>query len=566
MRHRFALCVIGFLIATVSIAESRRISSYESINRVIIVGGDYNYPPYEFLNEEGVPSGYNVELTQEVAAVMGMKVDIRLGNWSEMRDLIQQGKIDVLQGAAYSNERAKYYDFSPHYAIINQSVFVRDDENASFNSIEDLRDKEVIVQENGIMHDLILEQNINASLITVDTHADALRLLSSGKHDYAVVANLPGLYLGKELTLSNIKPVGQSFAPQRYGYGVIKGNEALLARFSEGLAILKNTGRQQEIYEKWFGALENTRLPWKQFGQIAGGLSLLLLIVLGGSVAWNRMLKKEVNRRSKELEMQQQQMLQADKMASLGVLVSGVAHEINNPCSLVLMNMSMLKDVLRDSERVYDAFQHEHGDFDLGGLPYHRMREKIPYMLEDISTGAKRIRRIVDDLRDFARQGSLALTENVDLNAVANVSIRLVDTTIKQSTHAFSKSLSAPLPRFLGNSQKIEQVIVNLIVNACQSLTSQEDEITLSTYYNAENKMVCLEVRDQGKGIEEGNLSKLNDPFFTTKRDQGGMGLGLSVSSGIVQEHGGTLEYESVLGAGTRVVLSLPVNLGNTTE
>lgn len=551
--------LLGISLASVSLL-ARETSSTSSLNQKLIVGGDFNFPPYEFLDKEGTPTGYNTELTNEIAEVMGINVDIRLGNWSEMRSLMKEGEIDVLQGISQSEQRATIYDFSPHHAIITQSVFTRNDHPKTVARIEDLRGKEVIVQERGIMHDLMLAQNIGAILITVDTHADALRLLASGKHDYAVIANLPGLYLGREFALSNIRSIGQSFAAQRYGYGVMKGREDILAKFSEGLAILKNTGRQQEIYDKWFGGLEKPAFPWKQVGQTGAILSVFLLLILGGIVIWNRMLKQEVDRRTKELKMQQQQLLQADKMASLGVLVSGVAHEINNPCSLVLMNLSMLKDVLRDSEEVYEDFYQKYGDFDLGGLPYKRMREQIPSMLEDLSTGANRIHRIVDDLRDFARQGSLELGEQVDLNAVAEVSIRLVDNTIKKSTHSFSKVLREPLPTFTGNSQKIEQVIINLIVNACQSLTSTENEIVLSTYYEKHSQSVCLVIQDQGKGIEEEDLPKLNDPFFTTKRDQGGMGLGLSVSSGIVREHGGTLEYESILGVGTRVVLSLPVN------
>ncbi|REG85048.1 transporter substrate-binding domain-containing protein [Marinomonas pollencensis] len=556
---RYCLCVCSLFFLSAFDASAR--GQTDSTNNLVIIGGDFNYPPYEFIDKEGNPAGYGTELTKEIAAVMGINIEIRLGKWSDMREAIENGEIDVLQGIAYSAERAKLYDFSPHYAIVNQSVFARDDQPTSINSIEDLQGKEVIVQKHGIMHDLILEQDIKINLFTVDTHADALRLLASGQHDYAVVANLPGLYVGQEFALSNIKPVGQTFAAQRYGFGVKKGNEDLLAKFSEGLAILKNTGRQQEIYDKWFAALERSQYPWKKVGQTTAIVSLLLLISLGGIGVWNRMLKKEVNRRAEELKQQQKQLLQADKMASLGVLVSGVAHEINNPCSLVSMNISILKGVLRDSEGVYEAHYQQHGDFNLGGIPYSRMREKIPYMLEDIATGAQRIRRIVDDLRDFARQGPLDLSEQVDLNLVAEVSIRLVDNTIKQSTFAFSTELNKALPTFLGNKQKIEQVVINLIVNACQALNNPQQGIKVFSYVNEVRGMVCLEVQDQGRGIEAGDLSKLNDPFFTTKRDQGGMGLGLSVSSGIVQEHGGTLEYESVLGLGTRAILSLPIHV-----
>ncbi len=101
------------------------------------------------------------------------------------------------------------------------------------------------------------------------------------------------------------------------------------------------------------------------------------------------------------------------------------------------MNLSMLKAVLRDSEEAYEAFFQQHGDFVLGHLPYSRMSKEIPRMLEDISTGAQRIRRIVDDLRDFARQGPVDLNDSVDLNAVVAAAIRLVDSTIRQSTDHF---------------------------------------------------------------------------------------------------------------------------------
>lgn len=371
---------------------------------VVRVGGDHYYPPYEFLNEDGEPDGYNTDLTRAIAEVMGLKVEIQLGSWSEMRLRLEAGEIDIMQGMVDSEERSDRYSFSPPHAIVHQSVFARKG-SPRITSLDQLEGHEVIVQRRGILHDQMLKWDINADLVLVDTHADALRLLASGQHDYAMVANLPGLYLGRELELSNIEPVGVNFAPQRYGYVVMKGNEDLLAQFSEGLAILKNTGRQQQIYEKWFGTLENPGLPWKKIGQIGGGLSIVLLLVLGGIVIWNRMLTREVSRRTRELQLQQQKLIQTDRMASLGVLVSGVAHEINNPCSLLLLDLPVLQEVYRDSEEILDARLHEQGDFELGGLPYSRMRSEIPLMLQDMLAGAQRIRRIVDDLRDFARSG-----------------------------------------------------------------------------------------------------------------------------------------------------------------
>ncbi|TFH86071.1 transporter substrate-binding domain-containing protein [Billgrantia azerbaijanica] len=525
---------------------------------VIVVGGDHNYPPYEFLNEEGQPDGYNTDLTRAIAEVMGIEVEIRLGNWAEIRRLLEAGEIDVVQGMAYTPDRASRYDFSPPHAIVHQSVFARQGQ-AEITDLQELRDKAVIVQESGVMHDLMLQNDVGARLILAETHADALRMLASGKHDYALVANLPGLYLGRELELSNIEPVGRTFGARRYGYSVTEGREELLAQFSEGLAILKNTGRQQAIYDKWLGPLENRGVPWKKIGQVAAVISAVLLVVLGGIVVWNRMLSREVARRARELQLQQQKLIQADKMTSLGVLVSGVAHEINNPCSLVMMNLSMLKEVLRDSEEAYEAFFRQHGDFVLGRLPYSRMKNEIPRMLEDISSGAQRIRRIVDDLRDFARQGTIALDEPMDLNAVVAAAIRLVDGTIRKSTDRFQVRYDASVPPFRGNAQKIEQVVINLIVNACQALESRDQAIDVTTQYDAGRKRLRLEVRDEGRGIEPDHLRQLGDPFFTTNRERGGMGLGLSVSMSIVQEHGGTLDHDSEPGNGTRAVLSLPI-------
>ncbi len=524
---------------------------------VILIGGDYNYPPYEFIDDNGEPSGYNIDLTKAIAEVMGMKVAFQMGPWSEVRKALEQGKIDALQGMISSDERKKQFDFTPAHAIIHQSVFARKG-MPRISYLHQLTGKEVVVQENGIMHDYLLDNDVGAKLITVQTHADALRSLAAGKHDYALVANLPGLYLGKELGLSNIVPVGQTFQAQRYGYAVLKGREALLAQFSEGLAILKNTGRQQQIYNKWLSPLQDKGFHWQNIGKAAAIISALLLVVLGGTVIWNRMLRREVNRRSAELHIQQQQLIQADKMTSLGVLVSGVAHEINNPAGLLLLNIPTLQDAWQDAEEILEQYYQEQGDFLLAGLPYSRMRNELPQLLEDMQDGTQRIKRIVEDLKDFARQQHDDEIVAFDLNEVAEIAIRLVDNSIRKHTDHFTVEYFKPLPQVRGNAQRIEQVVINLILNACQALENRDKGVSVRTFYDPSDQKIGLEVIDQGCGIEQENLNRLIDPFFTTKREQGGTGLGLSVSSGIIQAHGGLLQFASTPGEGTRVTLLLP--------
>ncbi len=531
----------------------------ERSKQQIIVGGDHYHPPYEFIDENGEPAGYNVELTRAIAEVMGINVKIELGEWSEMRKKFVDGEIDVLQGMSYSDERAKVFDFSPPHAIVHQSIFARRGDPAV--DVSGLKGKEVIVQSGDIMEDYLIEHQVGARLMPVDTHADALRLLASGKGDYALVANLPALYLTRQLGLTNIVPVARPFSLS-YGYAVRNGQSDLLAQFSEGVAILKNTGRYQEIYDEWLGPLkEDGGIPWKLIGQVGAAVSGTLLLVLGSIVIWNRTLQREVDARSKSLREHQQQLIQADKMASLGVLVSGVAHEINNPSSLLLLNLPVLQEAYADCLDILDAHYREHGDFMLGGLEYSRMREEIPLMLDEMLEGSQRIKRIVGDLKDFSRHGSTDLTEIPDFNAVVVTAIRLVDNSIRKATWHFEVDYGADLPPVRGNAQRIEQVVINLIVNACQALENPQQGIFLRTYTDTDKMgqpQVLLEVRDQGCGMDPDVIGRLTDPFFTTKRESGGTGLGLSVSAGIVNEHQGRLTFDSKVGEGTTVRLALP--------
>jgi polar amino acid transport system substrate-binding protein len=259
-----------------------------------------------------------------------------------------------------------------------------------------------------------------------------------------------------------------------------------------------------------------------------------------------------------ELRLNQQQLVQADKLAALGVLVSGVAHEINNPTGLILLEVPTLKRFYADASKVLEQYSRENGDFTCGGLPYSRMREELPRSLEKLHDSGKRIKRIVDDLKDFARQGGSACNETVDLNSVVQAAVRLVEPSIRNATTRFSASYGEHLPPFRGNTQRIEQVLVNLILNACQALPDRERAVELATWSDPERATVVFRLRDEGCGISPEHLARLTDPFFTTKRESGGTGLGLSVSATIVKEHGGALTFESEPGSGTTVTLTLP--------
>lgn len=549
----FFLCILAQSSWAAEYQENR------SQKRLIHIAADYNYPPYEFSDKAGRPAGYHVDLSYAIAEVMGFDIDITMTDWESAYSGLQAGRYDILQGIAYSEDRSKHIIYSSPHSIVNQSLFARKD-GPKINDINEVNNHSIIVQRASIMHEYLQQFVPRAIIVPVSTHSDALRLLASGKHDFALTANLPSLYLSRELGLSNIQPIAAPVAAQRLGYGALIHNEDIVALFSEGLAILNNTGRQQEIYNKWLGSIDGSKGQWKSLGLYATYTTLVLLLVLGVIMVWNTLLRKEVEKRSKQLKAHQEQLIQADKMASLGVLVSGVAHEINNPTGLLMLNMPILQSAWRDALPILEQEAANNPNFQLAGLPYQRIIGEIPFLLDEMQHSTDRIRNIVNDLKDFAREQPDETPLEVDINNAVVMAVRLVDKSIKNVTDHFKLTLDPNHPKIHGNPQRIEQVIINLILNACDALGSKDKALSVSTVLSLDKKSVVIAVEDQGCGIQADNLARLTDPFYTTKREIGGTGLGLSVSATIIKAHKGRLCFDSTPGQGTTATIYFPLH------
>jgi PAS domain S-box-containing protein len=266
-----------------------------------------------------------------------------------------------------------------------------------------------------------------------------------------------------------------------------------------------------------------------------------------------------------QAKIHQQQLMQAGKMVALGTLVSSVAHEINNPNNFIMLNTPLLSEAWKGAIPILDEYYERNGDFAIGGMKYTEMRENIAVLFSGILDGSKRIKQIVEDLKDFVRRDASDMTQSVDLNAVLKSAISLLSNTIMKSTNHFSVAYGKDLPVLKGNSQRFEQVMINLIQNACQALPDNRRSIFVSTSYNEKEPGIVVKVEDEGTGIPSEMLSRITDPFYTTKSDSGGLGLGLSISTRIVREHGGTLTFTSEPGKGTRAEIVLPISRVNST-
>ncbi len=252
----------------------------------------------------------------------------------------------------------------------------------------------------------------------------------------------------------------------------------------------------------------------------------------------------------------EQQIQQADKLASLGQLVSGIGHEINNPNQFIRGNIKIIRQALEDILPIVDDYAAAHPDLKVAKLRYDFFRSNILTLVDDMAHGSERIRGIVEGLRNFARKDEGLLVDRVDVNTLIQAASRLVANEIHK--HAdIVMDLDPGIPTFEGNAQKIEQVIVNLLVNAAQAMPDDRRG-TVSVRTGVSDGGVVIEVKDDGRGMNEKTLRQIFDPFFTTKRAKGGTGLGLPIAFRIVEEHGGTISVSSTPGVGTVFTVSIP--------
>jgi PAS domain S-box-containing protein len=262
----------------------------------------------------------------------------------------------------------------------------------------------------------------------------------------------------------------------------------------------------------------------------------------------------------KQAMIQEQKLMQASKMVALGTLVSGVSHEVNNPNNFIMLNAPILKEAWDHAMPILKEYYEQNGDFLLGGMRYTEIRGKVPALFSGILDGSKRIKRIVEDLKNYVREESGDMRQSLDVKAVLSSAISLLANMINKSTNRFVIEYGNDLPAIMGNFQRLEQVMINLIQNACQAIDDKERGVFVSSSFDPAKGEVVILVRDEGSGIPEEALAHITDPFFTTRQDQGGVGLGLSISLKIVEELGGTLCFHSEAARGTTAEIRLPID------
>ncbi|EJM02965.1 putative protein with fused histidine kinase and response regulator receiver domain [Pseudomonas sp. GM102] len=273
-------------------------------------------------------------------------------------------------------------------------------------------------------------------------------------------------------------------------------------------------------------------------------------------------LQREIDER-KQLESQ---LVQSEKLASLGQLAAGVAHEINNPIGFISSNLGALDGYFKQLQEMLDAYREAENAIGssevidrLGQLrervELDFLREDIPLLIKESKDGIGRVGRIVKDLKDFSRVDSNQEWQWANLQQGIESTLNIVANELKYKADVVKEFQKLPDIECLPS--QINQVIMNLIVNASQAMGPERGTITLRT--GLEGETVSIEVADTGIGIEPDNLQKIFDPFYTTKPVGQGTGLGLSLSYGIVKKHQGDISVRSEVGVGSTFRVELPV-------
>jgi signal transduction histidine kinase len=419
-----------------------------------------------------------------------------------------------------------------------------------------------------------------------DAESGSIALIAEGTDDQLELAagtDLPPGLVGGAL------PRGSGV----FGHVVATGQPVLVNgdAAETGLPLRRNETRQRATHSamcwplfiagRTIGAVAVNRAadrPRYSVADLDGGQALISLLAL--AMANHRMhverenrihelstLNATMQRMNTMLEDAQNQVIQSDKLASIGQIAAGVAHEINNPVGYVLSNVGTLESYVGTLFDLVDAYidvedrtpaplpkafarvRELRGEIDVGFL-----REDIRSLLAESRDGLLRVKRIVQDLKDFSRGGAAESWERVDLHAALDSTLNIVRNELKHKVRIDRRYGVVPEVECLPS--RLNQVFLNLLVNAGHAIDGQ-GTITLTTDSN--DHEAWLVVEDTGCGIPAEHLKRIFEPFFTTKPVGQGTGLGLSVSYSIVRKHGGRIEVESTVGKGTRFTVFLPL-------
>jgi len=256
--------------------------------------------------------------------------------------------------------------------------------------------------------------------------------------------------------------------------------------------------------------------------------------------------------------LMERELIQSEKLGSLGLLISGIVHEINNPNNFISFNMPILRDYIQDILPVLDEHAARTPHYEVQGMPYADFRADVMKLVENIEHGSTRINATVAKLKEFSRKKDEKGARPILPTAVVERAVAICHTQIRKTVKTFDVQVQPDMPEMVTDPDAIEQTLINLLINAAQAADKPDSRIRLAVGRGANGEGLVLEVQDNGCGMDGKTASRIFDPFFTTKEEGLGTGLGLYISKNLVESAGGAITVESEIGRGTRFRVVLP--------
>jgi ABC-type amino acid transport substrate-binding protein/nitrogen-specific signal transduction histidine kinase len=517
----------------------------------IIVGGDSNYPPFEYLDENGEPAGYNVELTKAIARQTGLNVAFRLGTWVEIREALARGEIDVVQGMFYSPEREKSFGFSPAHAVVNHAVVVRND-TIMPESLSSLAGKSIMVMQGDIMHDAAIEQGYEDQLILVASQEEALQRLSAGEYDCALVAKIPAYYWIAQKGWNNLQVSDYSVRSPEYCFAVPDKNDWLLPLLSEGLANIKAAGQYRQIYAAWLGVYEKNQLTQWEIVQRFFWIIIPILVLLVAMILWLWTLRITVRKRTAELrqEIVERQQREAEiatknleldkKNAELERFTYSISHDLKSPLVTVKTFLGFLKKDL------------EAGD-----------QEKIGRDLHYMHSATNKMGQLLADLLTMIKVGQTGLTkEQITFRHVVEDALSTLAGAITE--HNVQVQVDDVPLLLYGERTQLVAIWQNLIDNAIK-YRSLHIPPSIAIGLEQTHEGPVFHLRDNGRGIDPCYQEKIFGLFDQLNPAIEGSGLGLALVKRIVELNNGRIWVESSGSeTGSCFKFTLPAVITNT--
>ncbi|MBU3128986.1 transporter substrate-binding domain-containing protein [Clostridium tagluense] len=281
--------------------KSANLLPRENKHIVLKVAGDINFPPYEYADENGIYTGFNVDIMRAIALSTGIDIKFYPMSWKEACEKLKNGEVDVIEGMKIETDRDKYYEFSKEYLENSQSIFVVEGNN-DINQFRDLENKKVVIQQGDVSANNLNTLN-NVNIVYTNDQEQAINKLLTGEADAYIGNTLTGVFFINKLDIKNkIKIVGKVLNPTKYSVAVKYGNVETLRIINSGLKEIKKNGTYDKIYRKWFGQPVN--LPnWyiKRIIFFSAIVIPILAIIMLLFYKWNNRLKKEVNKQTREI-------------------------------------------------------------------------------------------------------------------------------------------------------------------------------------------------------------------------------------------------------------------------